>query len=107
MGKSGNRRDIEVAVSGMRGLQQHRRRADTRAAGRRQQQSTMCTVYMPQMKIKRYQNHISVLNVLGPLLHLATDVATCYRGPILCKLVFGSVNTLHATPKGTRTIFRF
>ena len=30
--------------------------------------------------IEKYQNHISVLNVLIPLLHVATIVATCLRG---------------------------
>ena len=40
--------------------------------------------------VYRYQNHISVLNMLIPPLFLvATDVATCNRGPILCKLDFG------------------
>jgi hypothetical protein len=31
-------------------------------------------------EIEKYQNHISVLNVLIPLLHFATDVAKCNRG---------------------------
>ena len=39
--------------------------------------------------VYRYQNHISVLNVLIPLLHVATSVATSNRGPILCKRDFG------------------
>jgi hypothetical protein len=35
--------------------------------------------------------------MLIPLLHVATSVATCNRGPILCKLDFGSVYTNKST----------
>ena len=35
--------------------------------------------------------------LIPPLLHVATDVATCNRGPILCKLDFGSVYTNKST----------